>query len=210
MPVHARLENSERALRRLLGRRGEAGTLAVCYKAGPCGYDLYRLLGAMGIACDVVAPSLTPVRPGDRVKTDRRDAVKLVRLYRAGELSFVCPPTPTHFVWALFVRAYEVLDNLEGPKALARLTGEDEYLLSDVRAIVRGDPDHGQEGEFWEFSGSGLVPVDEAVGPRLSVVLKTSPRWVRALPLALRESECYRLLAGARMGYGGSGSGLRS
>ena len=48
----------------------------------------------MGVACDIIAPSLTPVRPGDRVKTDRRDAMKLVRLYRAGELSFVCPPTP--------------------------------------------------------------------------------------------------------------------
>jgi transposase len=49
---------------------------------------------SIGVACDIIAPSLTPVRPGDRVKTDRRDAVKLVRLYRAGELAFVCPPTP--------------------------------------------------------------------------------------------------------------------
>jgi transposase len=48
----------------------------------------------MGVACDIVAPSLTPRRPGERVKTDRRDALKLVGLYRAGELSFVCPPTP--------------------------------------------------------------------------------------------------------------------
>ena len=93
-PELVRLENTERALRRLLGRLGEADELAVCYEAGPCGYDLYRLLSAMGIACDIVAPSLTPVRPGDRVKTDRRDASKLVRLYRAGELAFVCPPTP--------------------------------------------------------------------------------------------------------------------
>ena len=93
-PEVVRLENTERALRRLLRRLGTVGELAVCYEAGPCGYDLYRLLVRAGIACDVVAPSLTPVRPGDRVKTDRRDAVKLVRLYRAGELSFVCPPTP--------------------------------------------------------------------------------------------------------------------
>jgi transposase len=48
----------------------------------------------MGVACQVVAPSLTPVRPGDRVKTDRRDARKLVRLFRAGELSFCVPPSP--------------------------------------------------------------------------------------------------------------------
>ena len=66
----------------------------MCYEAGPCGYDLYRLLVSMGVACDIVVPSLIPVRPGDRVKTDRRDARKLVRLYRAGELSFVSPPSP--------------------------------------------------------------------------------------------------------------------
>lgn len=93
-PEVVQLENAERAIRRFLKRLGDPAKLAVCYEAGPCGYDLYRLLVAMGIACDIVAPSLTPVRPGDRVKTDRRDAKKLVRLYRAGELSFVCPPTP--------------------------------------------------------------------------------------------------------------------
>ena len=87
-------DNTERAIRRFLGRLGNPAGLAVCYEAGPCGYDLYRLLTRAGIACDIIAPSLTPVRPGDRVKTDRRDAAKLVGLYRAGELTFVCPPTP--------------------------------------------------------------------------------------------------------------------
>ena len=61
---------------------------------GPGGFALWRLLASMGVACDVVAPSLIPVRAGDRVKTDRRDAKKLVRLYRAGELTYVQPPTP--------------------------------------------------------------------------------------------------------------------
>jgi transposase len=88
------LENSEKAVRRLFRRLGDPRRIAVCYEAGPCGYDLYRLLASIGVACDIVAPSLTPVRPGDRVKTDRRDARKLVRLYRAGELSFVRPPSP--------------------------------------------------------------------------------------------------------------------
>src|SRR6266516_4105231 len=93
-PELVQLEHSEKAIRRLLERLGGPQGLAVCYEAGPCGYALYRLLASMGVACDIVAPSLTPVRPGDRVKTDRRDARKLVRLYRAGELSFVRPPTP--------------------------------------------------------------------------------------------------------------------
>jgi transposase len=87
-------EHTEKAIRRFVRRLGDPRTVAVCYEAGPCGYELYRLLSAFGIACDIVAPSLTPVRPGDRVKTDRRDAKKLVGLYRAGELRFVAPPTP--------------------------------------------------------------------------------------------------------------------
>ena len=58
--------------------------LAVCYEAGPGGYALWRLLAGLGVACDIVAPSLVPVRAGDRVKTDRRDAKKLVTLHRGG------------------------------------------------------------------------------------------------------------------------------
>ena len=92
-PEVQRVDNRERAIRRLIDRLGGPDGLAVAYEAGPCGYDLLRLLGRLGVAGDVIAPSLVPVRAGDRVKTDRRDAKKLVRLYRAGELSFVAPPT---------------------------------------------------------------------------------------------------------------------
>ncbi len=72
---------------------GPAG-LSVCYETGPGGFALWRLLTRIGVGCDVVAPSLIPVRAGDRVKTDRRDAKKLAGLYRAGMLRFVHPPTP--------------------------------------------------------------------------------------------------------------------
>jgi transposase len=92
-PVVQRIETTEQAIRRLVERLGGPEGLAVCYEAGPGGFELYRLLSSMGVACDVIAPSLIPIRAGDRVKTDRRDAKKLVRLYRAGELSFVAPPT---------------------------------------------------------------------------------------------------------------------
>jgi transposase len=64
------------------------------YEAGPCGYELSRQLKAAGIDCRVVAPSLIPVAPGQRIKTDRRDAAKLARLLRAGMLSEVAEPTP--------------------------------------------------------------------------------------------------------------------
>ncbi len=96
-PEVVRLENTERAIRRFVEKLGGPENLeglAVAYEAGPGGYQLHRLLSRMGVACDVIAPSLIPVRAGDRVKTDRRDAKKLVRLYRAGELSFVQPPSP--------------------------------------------------------------------------------------------------------------------
>ena len=82
------------AIRRFIDRLGGPEGLAVCYEAGPGGFDLLRVLTELGVACDVVAPSLIPVRAGDRVKTDRRDAKKLVRLYRGGQLSFVQPPSP--------------------------------------------------------------------------------------------------------------------
>ena len=91
-PEVSRIENTERGLRRFIARLGGADGLAVAYEAGPGGFALYRLLIELGVACDVIAPSLVPVRPGDRVKTDRRDAKKLVRLYRAGELVFVGAP----------------------------------------------------------------------------------------------------------------------
>ena len=96
VPEVERIENTERAIRRWVRRLGGGDGLAVSYEAGPCGYDLLRLLDLLGVACDVIAPSLVPVRAGDRVKTDKRDAKKLVRLYRAGALTFVQPPSPAH------------------------------------------------------------------------------------------------------------------
>lgn len=93
-PEVCRIETTEKAIRRFIDRLGGPEGLAVCYEAGPGGFALWRLLAGIGVACDVVAPSLVPVRAGDRVKTDRRDAKKLVVLYRSGLLRFVFPPTP--------------------------------------------------------------------------------------------------------------------
>lgn len=77
----------------MLQRVGEGGDrLVVAYEAGPTGYALHRQVSAMGIECIVVAPSLIPVRPGDRIKTDKRDAAKLARLLRNGDLVAVWVP----------------------------------------------------------------------------------------------------------------------
>jgi transposase len=127
------LENTERALRRLVKRLGGPAGLAVCYEAGPCGYEPYRLLSRWGVACEVVAPSLVPVRSGDRVKTDRRDAAKLVRLYRAGELSFVRPPTPEQEGLRDLMRC---LDDLIGARRSARHRVS-KQLLRDGRIWSR-------------------------------------------------------------------------
>jgi len=97
VPATERIVNDEPPVRRLLERlAGMAGgreQLRCCYEAGPGGYDLYRLLASMGIACDVVAPSLIPKGAGDRVKTDKRDARRMARLHRAGELTAVRVPS---------------------------------------------------------------------------------------------------------------------
>lgn len=78
----------QRPFRRLVRQ----GTVAACYEAGVSGYDLYRQITACGVTCQVIAPALTPRRPGQRIETDRRDAVKLVRLFRAGELTAIHVP----------------------------------------------------------------------------------------------------------------------
>jgi len=100
------ITNQPDAVRRLIERLGaKHGRLRVCYEAGPCGYGLQRQITALGHDCMVVAPSLVPRKPGDRVKTNRRDAVTLARLHRAGELTAVWVPDPTHEAMRDLVRA---------------------------------------------------------------------------------------------------------
>jgi transposase len=88
---------NERAAVARLGRqllRKFDGPVRCCYEAGQCGFTVQRQLKAAGVSCQVIAPSLIPVRPGDRIKTDRRDARKLAELFRAGLLEEVTPPQP--------------------------------------------------------------------------------------------------------------------
>ena len=81
------------AVRKLVGRLDDGKMdLRFCYEAGPCGYGLYRQLTMMGYDCSVVAPSLSPRRPGERIKTDRRDALTLARQHRSGDLVAVWVP----------------------------------------------------------------------------------------------------------------------
>jgi len=101
------IPNEPDAVRRLMKRLGPAEQLRVCYEAGPCGYTLYWHLVRLGVACQVIAPTLVPVKAGDRVKTDRRDAERLARGLRSGDLTPVWVPDAAHEALRDLVRARE-------------------------------------------------------------------------------------------------------
>jgi transposase len=109
-PELRELPNTPEQLARFVRRlQREGPTVRMCYEAGVAGYDLYRQLTRLGVRCDVVAPSLTPRRPGQRIKTDRRDAGKLVRLFRAGELTLIHVPTEAEEAVRDLVRCREAV-----------------------------------------------------------------------------------------------------
>ena len=97
-PVTWTVPNEPIAVRRLVRKieREAPGPVHCCYEAGPCGYALQRQMTTPRVRCQVIAPSLIPRKPGERIKTNRRDARKLAELLRAGLLTEVRPPTPEH------------------------------------------------------------------------------------------------------------------
>src|SRR5580658_6773244 len=99
------IPNRAESIRKLIKKLGPAEKLRACYEAGPTGYVLYWQLTELGVHCDVVAPTLVPVKAGDRVKTDRRDAEKLARCYRGGDLTAVWVPDRAHEALRDLVRA---------------------------------------------------------------------------------------------------------
>lgn len=110
-PVEDTWANTPDGLRRWVRRlrRRAPGDVVCCYEAGPLGYGLMRDLEAAGLGCQVVAPGLIPVKPGDRIKTDRRDARKLAELLRGGLLTPVEVPTPEREAVRDLCRAREAL-----------------------------------------------------------------------------------------------------
>jgi transposase len=95
-PVTWTVPNEPQAVRRLVRKleREAPGPVRCCYEAGPCGYALQRHVTTPRVSCQVIAPALIPRKPGERIKTNRRDARKLAELLRAGLLTEVRPPTP--------------------------------------------------------------------------------------------------------------------
>jgi transposase len=101
------IPNRLESIRKLIGKLRPANQLRVCYEAGPTAYILYWQLTALGVDCRVVAPALVPTKAGDRVKTDRRDAEKLARCHRAGDLTPVWVPDEAHEALRDLIRARE-------------------------------------------------------------------------------------------------------
>lgn len=140
------IPNRAEAVRRLLGRLGKIGSLKVCYEAGPTGYALYWQLTKLGVHCEVIAPSLVPSKAGDRIKTDRRDAEKLARAYRAGDLTAVWVPDAKHEAIRDLVRAREAAkeDQLRAKHRLGK------YLLRyGLRAPEGKRP---WTAEWWQWA----------------------------------------------------------
>src|SRR5271169_2861017 len=101
------IANRAESIRKLVKKLGPVEHLKACYEAGPTGYVLYWQLAELGVACEVIAPTLVPMKAGDRVKTDRRDAERLARSYRSGDLTAVWVPDEGSEALRDLVRARE-------------------------------------------------------------------------------------------------------
>src|SRR6202522_1001935 len=101
------IPNRMESIRKLLKKVGPVEHLKSCYEAGPTGYVLYWQLAELGVQCEVIAPTLAPMKAGDRVKTDRRDAERLARSYRSGDLTPVWVPNEGSEALRDLVRARE-------------------------------------------------------------------------------------------------------
>ena len=130
------IQNETTVVEKLVGRLADQGPVEFVYEAGPCGYEVQRQIARMGHRCVVIAPALTPVRPGDRVKTDRRDAEKLARFYRAGELTEIRVPSREEEAARDLVRGREDIleDRLRARHRLMKFLLRQGCVFGETRA----------------------------------------------------------------------------
>ena len=163
-------------------QRKAPGKVVFCYEAGPCGYGLQRQIRELGSECEVAAPSLIPVKPGERIKTNRRDARKLAEALRAGILTMVRPPTPAEEAVRGLCRAREatVSDRHRSRQRAMK------FLLQRGHTWNRG--------RAWTLSYRrwlhGLVwdhPADQAVFSSLLLAIEQSEERLKELELRILE-----------------------
>lgn len=128
------IANRVESIRKCMRKLGHAEEMQACYEAGPTGYVVYWQLVRMGIDCRVVAPTLIPSKAGDRVKTDRRDARKLARYLRSGDLTFVWVPDEAHEALRDLVRARQAA-KIDEKRARHRLQ---KFLLRHGQRAASG------------------------------------------------------------------------
>ena len=181
-PEEWQLTNEPRSVKRLAERlkRAAAGPVVACYEAGRGGFALQRQLEAAGVECRVIAPALIPRRPGDRVKTDRRDARKLAELLRADLLTVVHPPTPDQEAVRDLCRAREdaVADRMRARHRLVRVRTPSSYSFKRSHRLLPS------------ISSTGGAPsrLASARAPRVNVPVVTSSPFSPLPAMAPRKS----------------------
>jgi hypothetical protein len=175
------------ALAPLVKKLGAAEQGVCCSEAGPCGSGLQRQLTGLGAACSVVAPSLLPQRPRERIKTDRRDIAKLARLLRSGELTAVWAPDAEHEALRDLRRAREAARADPKDRAQPRTAdaGARRVALSaSAEAAGGGDGDRHQAGLSTpdrlprSTRAPHPPPIRYAIQPHLFVIApRATPAW---------------------------------
>ncbi len=199
------IPNRPEPVAKLIRKLGPQGQLRACYEAGPCGYVLYWQLTKLGVHCDVVAPTLVPTKPGDRVKTDRRDAAKLARCYRAGDLTPVWVPDAAHEALRDLVRAREAAkqDQLRARQRLGK------FLLRQGRRPPEGVKPWTQRHRRWLDALQFELPAQRATladyvyeidhaAARLERLETALDEAVQAAPPAMRAVMALQTLRGIR------------
>ena len=139
------IANRAESIRKMVKKLGTVDQLRACYEAGPTGYVLYWQLAELGVHCEVIAPTLVPVKAGDRVKTDRRDAERLARSHRSGDLTAVWVPDAGSEALRDLVRAREAAkqDQLRARHRLSK------FLLRSAQRPVQGMKAWTQQYMIW-------------------------------------------------------------
>jgi transposase len=186
--VLGRIRNREEDIAHWFRRQGrEWGGLSnilCCYEAGPCGYGLYRQMKHMKVDCQVIAPSLTPRKPGDRVRTDRRDAAKMATLLRGGELTAIWVPDEEHEALRDLLRAREAAsaDLLRQRHRLGKfLLRQGRYPPEGVRAWTVAH-------EEWLNTLELPQPVHQLLLPELRQTILSARQRLDRLDAAIQEA----------------------
>src|SRR6059036_1993603 len=162
--IGTRQVDIDKLVRRL---HSKASTLVFAYEAGPCGYVLHRYLTAKGLDCQVVAHSLIPKRPGDKVKTDRRDAVEIARLLRSGDLTRVYVPSVEDEALRDLCRARDAaLVMLKAAKLPEVVPASSRAPLHRTGRLERGSSPLPREGRVPHGAAADCLPGIRARGRR--------------------------------------------